>query len=102
MWQSLYPSLLLLGTFSMVAAADKEDAQVMVDKAKATFTSIMSDSNFSWLHKRLKDAKGVVIFPQVLKAGFFLGGTGGTGVVSGPECRKPADGATRHSIPLAR
>jgi lipid-binding SYLF domain-containing protein len=73
--------VLLLGTFGSVAAADKEDAQVIVDKAKATFTSIMSDSNFSWLHKSLKDAKGVVIFPQVLKAGFFLGGSGGTGVV---------------------
>jgi len=73
--------VLLMGTFSMVAAADKEDAQVIVDKAKATFTSIMSDSNFSWLHQSLKDAKGVVIFPQVLKAGFFLGGSGGTGVV---------------------
>jgi lipid-binding SYLF domain-containing protein len=73
--------VLLLGTFSMVAAADKENAQVIVDKAKSTFTSIMSDSNFNWLHKTLKDAKGVVIFPQVLKAGFFLGGSGGTGVV---------------------
>ena len=73
--------VLLLGTFSMVAAADKEEPQVIVDKAKATFTSIMSDKNFSWLHKSLKDAKGVVIFPQVLKAGFFLGGSGGTGVV---------------------
>jgi lipid-binding SYLF domain-containing protein len=42
---------------------------------------MMSDEAFSWLHGYLKSAKGVLIFPQVLKAGFFLGGSGGTGVL---------------------
>ena len=72
---------LLLGAFSRVAAADKAEAQGVVDKAKATITDIMSDSNFFWLQKYIKDAKGVLIFPQVLKGGFFLGGSGGTGVL---------------------
>jgi lipid-binding SYLF domain-containing protein len=69
------------GAFSAVAAADKAEAQVLVDKAKATFTDLLNDSNFSWLPGYLQDAKGVLIFPQVLKAGFFLGGSGGTGVL---------------------
>jgi len=72
---------LLLGTFNSVAASDKAEAQGVVDKAKATITDIMSDSNFFWLQKYIKDAKGVHIFPQVLKGGFFLGGSGGTGVL---------------------
>lgn len=72
---------LLLGTFSTVAASDKSEAQVIVDKAKATFTDVLTDSNFYWLDKYLKDAKGILIFPQILKAGFFVGGSGGTGVL---------------------
>jgi len=72
---------LLLGSFGRVAAADKEDAQGIVDKARVSFTDIMSDSNFYWLQKFIKDAKAVLIFPQVLKGGFFLGGSGGTGVL---------------------
>lgn len=72
---------LLLGTFSTVAASDKAEAQGIVDRAKATFTDVLTDSNFYWLNKYIKDAKGILIFPQVLKGGFFLGGSGGTGVL---------------------
>jgi lipid-binding SYLF domain-containing protein len=72
---------LLLGTFNRVAASDSTEAQGIVEKAKATFTDIMNDSNFEWLHQYIKDAKGVLIFPQVLKGWFFLGGSGGTGVL---------------------
>ncbi len=69
------------GSFTTGAAADRAEAQVIVDKAKATLTDLLNDSNFSWLPGYLKDAKGVLIFPQVLKGGFFLGGSGGTGVL---------------------
>ena len=33
------------------------------------------------MHEHLQKAKGVLIYPQVLKAGFVLGGSGGTGVL---------------------
>jgi lipid-binding SYLF domain-containing protein len=57
------------------------EAQSIVDKSKGTINDLMSDSAFSWLYGHLATAKGVLIFPQVLKAGFFLGGSGGTGVL---------------------
>jgi lipid-binding SYLF domain-containing protein len=41
----------------------------------------MKDENYKWLQENLKNAKGIVIYPQVLKAGFILGGSGGTGVL---------------------
>jgi lipid-binding SYLF domain-containing protein len=62
-------------------AADAEEAQGIVDKARVTFNNFMRDKNYTWLHSHLKDAKGLLIFPQVLKAGFILGGSGGTGVL---------------------
>lgn len=66
---------------SPAGAADKAEAQAIVDKAKGTLANFMSDANYIWLHNQLKAAKGVIIFPQIVKGGFFIGGSGGTGVL---------------------
>jgi lipid-binding SYLF domain-containing protein len=62
-------------------ATDRDEAQILVDRARVTFKDFMHDSNYSWLQKNLHDAKAVLIFPQVLKGGFIWGGSGGTGVL---------------------
>jgi lipid-binding SYLF domain-containing protein len=74
---------LVLSVTSVVPAiaADEEEAQGIVDKARVTFNDFMRDKNYGWLHEHLKDVKGLLIFPQVLKAGFIFGGSGGTGVL---------------------
>jgi len=72
-------AFLLTGTVT-VRAEDKAEAQGIVDKAKITLDNFMRDKDYSWLHENLKNAKGILIYPQVLKAGFILGGSGGTGV----------------------
>ncbi len=64
-----------------VQAADRHSAQAVVDKAKVTFDDFMHDQKFTWFHHHLKDAKGLLIFPDVFKAGFIVGGSGGTGVL---------------------
>jgi lipid-binding SYLF domain-containing protein len=51
-----------------------------VDKARITFNDFMHNSNYVWLHENIDHAKGVLIFPQVIKGGFIWGGSGGTGV----------------------
>ncbi|HUO76212.1 MAG TPA: lipid-binding SYLF domain-containing protein [Thermodesulfovibrionales bacterium] len=77
--------LFIFGVFftaaTPVMAADVNEAQGFVDKARVTFNEFMRDSNYGWLHEHLKEAKGLLIFPQVIKGGFFLGGSGGTGVL---------------------
>jgi len=72
---------ILLGSSALVVADDKADAQAVVDKAKVTFNEFMADKNYEWFHKNLKNVKGLVIYPQVLKAGFIFGGSGGTGLL---------------------
>ena len=62
-------------------ATDETDAQGLVDKARVTFNEFIEDNNYWWLRDHLKDAKGILIYPQVLKGGFILGGSGGTGVL---------------------
>ena len=66
---------------SRVPAADAEGAQGIVDNAYATFANFMSDQNYTWLHENLKDARALLIYPQVIKGGFIIGGSGGTGVL---------------------
>ncbi len=72
---------LLLGSYTPAAAYDPGKAQGLVDKAWVTFNDFMRDSNYSWLRDNIKDAKAILIFPQVLKGGFIWGGSGGTGVL---------------------
>lgn len=72
---------LLCSSAAVSFAADKAEAQSILDKSKGALSDMLGDENFSWLQGYLKTAKGVLIFPQVLKAGFFLGGSGGTGVL---------------------
>lgn len=72
---------LFIAAVAPAMAADEGDAQGIVDKARVTFNNFMRDKNYTWLHRNLKSAKGLLIFPQVLKAGFILGGSGGTGVL---------------------
>jgi lipid-binding SYLF domain-containing protein len=73
--------VMLIGRPIAALATEKAEAQSIVDKAKVTFTDLMSDEHYAWIHGYLKNAKGVIIFPQVLKAGFGVGGSGGTGVL---------------------
>ena len=77
-------AVLTMGTFfasyAPAIAADQGQVQRLVDKARVTFSELMRDSNYLWLHQSLDNAKGVLIFPQVLKGGFVFGASGGTGV----------------------
>jgi lipid-binding SYLF domain-containing protein len=63
------------------SADDAKDAQEFVNKAKATFQNFASDPAMTWFRGHVKDAHAVLIVPQLLKAGFIFGGSGGTGVL---------------------
>ncbi len=65
----------------VMAGAGESEAQGIVDNARVTFNDFMRDQSFTWFHDNVKNAKGLLIFPQVIKGGFVLGGSGGTGVL---------------------
>lgn len=77
----IFISALLILAPAPVFALDAVDAQEIVNQARATFKDFMADENYSWLHEHLKDAKGLLIFPLVLKAGVFVGASGGNGLL---------------------
>ena len=63
-------------------ASDASDAKELVTKAQATIGDIGRNPDFPTFSPALAKARGVLIFPQVLKAGFILGGSGGSGVLN--------------------
>jgi lipid-binding SYLF domain-containing protein len=71
---------LLFASYTPATAAERNQVQGLVDRARVTFSEFMRDSNYSWARDNIDRAKGVLIFPQVIKGGFVFGGSGGTGV----------------------
>lgn len=71
---------MFLASYTPAMASDRDQAQLLVDRARITLSDLLRDPNYIWLHDNIKHAKGVLIFPQVIKGGFIWGGSGGTGV----------------------
>jgi lipid-binding SYLF domain-containing protein len=55
--------------------------QLLVDQARITFESFMIDQNMAWFRDHMHEAKGFLIIPELLQGAFFVGGSGGRGVL---------------------
>ena len=63
-------------------ADDVQDARQMVDKARLAFENFMADKDLGpGVRSLVKRAKGVLIYPQVLKGAFIWGISGGSGAM---------------------
>jgi lipid-binding SYLF domain-containing protein len=64
------------------SADDPATAKGIVEKAAMTAETVAADPKLdpSW-REIFREAKGFVIYPEILKAGFILGGSGGSGVL---------------------
>lgn len=62
-------------------ARAESEQQELVNRAQTTFTNFVRDPDMTWLHRHLGRARAVLIAPEVVKAGFVLGGSGGRAVV---------------------
>jgi lipid-binding SYLF domain-containing protein len=81
MWFSLVASMLVVLAIASATAQEPLNQQLLVDKARITTDTFVADPNMIWLRTHLKDAKGVLIVPELLKGAFVVGGAGGTGVL---------------------
>ncbi len=77
----------LLGLAAALTAARPAFAitaeEELVEDCRLTVQSLMSDKDFQWLDDYIAKARGVLIFPELVKGGFIVGGEGGTGVCMG-------------------
>ena len=87
--------MLSLGVSYRAFAAGPIDTQVLVDQARITLRDFQQAPEMGWYRDALKDAKGVLVVPSLVKAGFIFGGSGGRGVYFTKEgksglCKGPA------------
>ncbi len=66
---------------SSATADDYTDTKALVDKSTVLLKSFGQDPDMTWYQNNVQYAKAVFIVPQMLKAGFFLGGSGGSGAL---------------------
>jgi SH3 domain-containing YSC84-like protein 1 len=87
MLQRLLRSTGIAVTFGVAAAlvaptvAAQADQQKLVVASEATLSNFLRDPEMKWIQQNLSRAKGVLIAPEVLKAGFIFGGSGGRAVL---------------------
>ena len=77
-------ALLVLTVWAILAAPmvlAQAEQRNLVANATSTLANFLSDPDMTWLQRNLKSAKAVVVAPQIAKAGFILGGSGGRAVV---------------------
>jgi len=79
--------LALVAAFFMAsinAALAEEDIAKpvkLVDEALNTVMNFKADPDMGWFRENVQKAKGVFVVPSLLKGGFILGGSGGSGVM---------------------
>ena len=57
------------------------DQQELVEDARITFDKLITSVEFGELPGYLKRARAIMIFPDIFKAGFVIGGQGGSGLL---------------------
>jgi lipid-binding SYLF domain-containing protein len=77
------PMVVCLALLLAACATPKtqEDTRATVDAAEASLKRFLSDPDMTWLQRNLPQAKAVMVCPQILQAGFIVGGAAGRCVV---------------------
>lgn len=74
-------SVFVLALLFAVPASAQSDQDKLVADARTTISNFMRDPDQTWIHDNIGRAKAVLIAPQIVKAGFIFGGSGGRAVL---------------------
>ncbi len=66
--------------FAPLALA-QTDQQKLVAAAETTFSNFVRDPDMTWFQQNVGRAKAVLIAPEIVRAGFIFGGSGGRAVL---------------------
>lgn len=80
MLKILIAGLMFAFAFAAAPVRAQSEQEALVEKARLTLESMVRQKNLP-IQDYLRRAKGVLIVPQFLKAGFIIGGAGGSGVL---------------------
>lgn len=65
----------------------QSEQQKLVAAADTTFSNFVRDPDMTWFQQNVGRAKGVLIAPEVVKAGFIFGGSGGRAVLVAKDAK---------------
>ena len=75
-------AMIAAAAIGFVANANAQgEQQVLIDQATTTLSNFMRDPEMKWLQQNIGRAKAVLISPEIVKAGFIVGGSGGRAVL---------------------
>ncbi len=77
-----------LALFAPAAQAQTEQQKLIAD-AEKVLSNFLRDPDMTWLQRNIGRSKALMIAPEILKAGFIFGGSGGRALV---VARDPASG----------
>ena len=97
LWQHARRAALpLIATAALAACATNDgmrtpvssaEPERLVADAQQTLQNFVRDPDQTWVHENLDRAKAVLIAPQIVKAGFIFGGSGGRAVLVAKDGR---------------
>jgi lipid-binding SYLF domain-containing protein len=67
------------------SAHAQTEQQKLVNEASKTLSNFLRDPDMTWLQNNIGRAKAVLVAPQIVKAGFIFGGSGGRAVLVAHE-----------------
>lgn len=77
--------LMVLGVTLLLAACasmpTRDETQAQVDAARATLDNFVRDPGMTWFREHVGQARAVLISPQIVQAGFIVGGSGGAALL---------------------
>jgi lipid-binding SYLF domain-containing protein len=76
-WLGLVALAALVGAATPAVAQEQQN---LVIQAQKTFSDFMRDPDMTWFRNNIGRARAVLIAPEVVKAGFIFGGSGGRAV----------------------
>jgi lipid-binding SYLF domain-containing protein len=77
------------------------EQQELVNSAEATIGNFMRDPDMDWLQRHIGDAKAVLVAPQIVKAGYIFGGSGGRAVLFVRNASGKWDGPAFYNVGAA-
>ena len=68
-----------------VPAMAQSEQQRLVNQADTTLSNFLRDPEMTWLQQNIGRARAVLIAPEIVKAGFIFGGSGGRAILIAKE-----------------
>ncbi|MFO1302879.1 MAG: lipid-binding SYLF domain-containing protein [Burkholderiales bacterium] len=78
-------ALFTLGAVALGGCASQPvssaEPEALVESARTTLSNFIRDPDQTWIQDNLNRSRGILIAPQLVRAGFIFGGSGGRGLL---------------------